>query len=505
DQNPQVVNIFFTLADNNAANAYKNAHPELTGVTVDGNKVIIPVQNVDITTPVGNTIHIDANGDFTYTTHYNSNNIGGQDDEMYYTMKDGDGDTATAELCFDIDGKVKISDLTPQSQGGDAVVNENDLLASRGPGESAGSDPVKESTTAQGDFKIAAPDGIGSLTIGGQAVITNDVFTAKTITTPLGNTLNILSYDASTGTVTYSYTLNDNEIHPSGNGTNSIFEDFNVVLTDKDGDSASDTLSVRIIDDVPSISVNAGAVSASLVVDESNLAQNATANFAGSFTSAPIYGADGPGSTSSSYALSISANGANSGLIDTATGQSVVLSMNNGVVEGRTSGTGALVFTVSVDGSGNVTLDQIRALQHPDATNPDDTVTLNSSDLIKLTRTDSITDADGDTASGSAAVNIGQSLVFHDDGPSIHVSSAGIANDQLVVDESNLAQNATANYANNFISTSSYGADGSGSTSSHYSLGISANGANSGLIDTATGQSVILSMNNGVVEGRTSG
>ncbi len=45
-------------------------------------------------------------------------------------------------------------------------------------------------------------DGIGSLTVGGEAVITNDVFTAKTITTPLGNELKITGYDAATGVVT---------------------------------------------------------------------------------------------------------------------------------------------------------------------------------------------------------------------------------------------------------------------------------------------------------------
>ncbi|MBN9286343.1 MAG: VWA domain-containing protein, partial [Gammaproteobacteria bacterium] len=416
DQNPQVVNIFFTLADNNAANAYKNAHPELTGVTVDGNKVIIPVQNVDITTPTGNTIHIDANGAFTYTAHFN-NNTTGQDDDLHYTMKDGDGDTATAELLFNIDSGVSITNLTAKAQGGDAIVNEDDLLASRGPGESAGSDPVKESTTVQGNFNISAPDGVGSLTIGGQTIISNDVFTAKTITTSLGNTLNILSYDAGTGLITYSYTLNDNQTHPLGNGTNSIFEDFNVALTDKDGDSGNNVLSIQIIDDVPNMNVSASGVGHSLVVDESNLAQNASANYANSFSSAGNYGADGAGSTASSYSLSISANGANSGLIDSATGQGVILSMNNGTVEGRTSSSNALVFTVSVDNSGNVVLDQIRALQHPNASDPNDAVSLNADNLVKLTRTDSITDADGDTATGSATINIGQSLSFKDDAP----------------------------------------------------------------------------------------
>ncbi|WP_232489869.1 hypothetical protein [Aeromonas veronii] len=51
--------------------------------------------------------------------------------------------------------------------------------------------------------------------------------------------------------MSYSYTLNDNEAHPTANGNNSLFEDFAVSLIDSDGDSATNTLSVQIVDDVP--------------------------------------------------------------------------------------------------------------------------------------------------------------------------------------------------------------------------------------------------------------
>uniref|UniRef100_UPI0035672C08 DUF5801 repeats-in-toxin domain-containing protein n=1 Tax=Pseudomonas sp. TaxID=306 RepID=UPI0035672C08 len=71
-----------------------------------------------------------------------------------------------------------------------------------------------------------------------------------------------------------------------------------------------------------------------------------------------------------------------------------------------------VAFTVSVDGSGNVTLDQLRALQHPDGSDPDDPVSVAGS-AIALTAT--ITDADGDQA--SASLSLGNFLTFHDDGP----------------------------------------------------------------------------------------
>ncbi len=85
------------------------------------------------------------------------------------------------------------------------------------------------------------------------------------------------------------------------------------------------------------------------------------------------------------------------------------------MVEGRTATTNLLVFTVSVASNGSVTLDQLRAIVHPDASNPDDSKTLTADNLVTLTATK--TDKDGDSA--QATLNIGQNLVFHDDGPTL--------------------------------------------------------------------------------------
>ena len=418
DVNPAVVNIYFFLADATAANAYIAAHPELIGASASGNQVTIPIPNAEITTPLGNLLHIKANGDFTYTTVANNDPNKNDEDTLYYTMRDGDGDRSAAEICFEIDLGVTITNLTPKAQGGDVTVDEDDLLANRGLNESVGSDTTKESTTQPGNFNISAPNGVDDVTVGGQPVITNGVFTAISFTTPLGNILNITGYNLATGVITYEYTLVDNEAHPNANGQNNLFEDFQVTLTDTDGDSASATLSARIIDDVPSITILPVGSPATLVVDETNLAINASANYGANFAvNSAVYGADGAGSQSSAYSLSLLSSGANSGLVDVATGQAVSLFMNGNVVEGRISG-GTVVFTVSVNAAGNVTLDQIRAIKHPNASNPDDAVTLSATDLIKLTRTDTIIDADGDSANSSAVINIGQALSFKDDGPS---------------------------------------------------------------------------------------
>lgn len=49
--------------------------------------------------------------------------------------------------------------------------------------------------------------------------------------------------------MSYSYTLNDNEDHPTANGANSLSEHFTVTVTDSNGTTASDTLDVNIVDD----------------------------------------------------------------------------------------------------------------------------------------------------------------------------------------------------------------------------------------------------------------
>ena len=241
-------------------------------------------------------------------------------------------------------------------------------------------------------------------------------------------------------------------------------------------------------DDGPSIT--APGTLPSLTVDETTLSTDDSHSFAGVFTA--LGGADGVASTT--YALSATAGP--SGLVDTASGHNVVLSVSGGVVQGRTDDADHfLVFQVSVDGSGVVTLDQQRAVAHPTAGSTiaatDESISLSAADLIKLTAT--VTDGDGDTA--SAVANIGQQLNFKDDGPSITGDATGLS---LTVDETALSTDATVSFAGAF--TPHGGADGLASTT--YALGATA-GA-SGLVDTATGHNVVLSVNgSGVVEGRT--
>jgi len=106
-------------------------------------------------------------------------------------------------------------------------------------------------------------------------------------------------------------------------------------------------------DDGPSITVSVTAPADALMVDETDLATNATANFADNFSNVPSYGADGAGTVNSAYALSVKTAGVDSGLVDVASNEAVLLTLNGaGVVEGRTASGNALVFTASVSAAG---------------------------------------------------------------------------------------------------------------------------------------------------------
>ncbi|WP_234917006.1 retention module-containing protein [Aeromonas caviae] len=250
--------------DSNPTTATEN------NLVLNGNVITNDVQGADGAAVTAGTLSgtygslvLNANGTYTYTLNPNDGDFkaltgGGVGSEVFtYTLTDADGDVSTATLTLTIkndDDGVTITNLTPKGEGGDAKVYEDDLLATRGANESAGSDSSKESTTVTGDFTISAPDGVKTLSVGGINIVVNGVvagFPLSGVTTPLGNTLTITGYNPATGLVSYSYTLNDNEAHPTANGNNSLFEDFAVSLVDSDGDSASNTLSVQIVDDVP--------------------------------------------------------------------------------------------------------------------------------------------------------------------------------------------------------------------------------------------------------------
>jgi hypothetical protein len=259
--------------------------------------------------------------------------------------------------------------------------------------------------------------------------------------------------------------------HPDPNNPNDVI-DFSDVL------NVSAVISkpapIGVGDDAPTI-VTSGTED-NAVVDETDLTTNGTANFSTAFT--PDFGTDGQGSGGIDYILDAVAG--NSGLVDTASGENVILSKEGDAIVGRTETGLDLVFTVSIDQDGVVTVNQDRAVVHADPETQDEFVDLQD-DLITVTAT--ITDADGD--SDDQTIGIGKNIQFYDDAPSIEVVGAPPS---VTVDESNFANNDTVSFAGLFDGAE--GNDTGGSSGIEYSLDIGAGG--SGLIDTVSGETVTL-------------
>jgi len=350
------------------------------------------------------TLTLLADGSYSYTLDTSDPDFialagGGSDTDVFpYTITDGDGDADSATLTINIlneDDGVTITDLTPSGEGGDAVVDEDDLLD--------GSDPVKESTTVTGDFSIDAPDGMSSVSIGSTLISFADLANSGSvpivIVTDLGNTLTIDGYtgDAFGGTVSYSYSLDDNETHASGNGENSLFDNLAVVVTDADGDTDSDTLSIQIVDDVPSVGTT------SFTVDEDGLpggvaggpgdVAGETIAVSGTLTGF-VPGADGAQSVSFA-----TLNGTDSG-VDSG-GENVMYAWNAGTstLEGRTAISNTLVFSLVITdvATGAYSFTLAAPLDHPIVDTEDDLV---------LSLPFTVTDGDGDTAAGSVSITI---------------------------------------------------------------------------------------------------
>lgn len=196
-------------------------------------------------------------------------------------------------------------------------------------------------------------------------------------------------------------------------------------------------------DDGPSITAT-GATLSALTDDDSTFATDASASFTGLFNT-PDAGADGPASVAYTLGVTLSGGSApNSGLVETATGDSIFLFLESGIVRGRSgdnasgAASGPIVFEISVSPSGVVTLDQKGAIFHTDNNDHDSTTSAMTANLITLTATVSDSEPDATDDSASASANIGDLFLFKDDGPALTPQAAGSANPNNLQVDNNL-------------------------------------------------------------------
>nr|WP_309402673.1 DUF5801 repeats-in-toxin domain-containing protein [Aminobacter niigataensis]WMD00576.1 DUF5801 repeats-in-toxin domain-containing protein [Aminobacter niigataensis] len=245
----------------------------------------------------------------------------------------------------------------------------------------------------------------------------------------------------------YSIVLSGPINHPIGGSEDDLTLVIPVTVSDGKGGTATANMSVTIEDDGPSVT---GTVAASSVtLDETNARQGDGSGFgapinatsAAAIISATLaFGADDAAASGATvYGIELTGGGTSAlTSLQTAIGDfpiTLVETAPNTIVGQYTDGGIQTAFTIVINADGTLTVTQNVALEHTtDGSSPadhDDALSL--SGLITATVT--ITDSDGDTASGSA--QIGGAVTFKDDGPSV---TGTVAASSVTLDETNARQ-----------------------------------------------------------------
>ncbi|UAK69538.1 DUF5801 domain-containing protein [Legionella pneumophila] len=473
---------------------------------------------------------------------------------------DGDGDTATASASLDLGGNVKFDDDGPSVTM--TVSDTNAITLNTQDADTIGAASDSDSVSFAAAFAVTpnyGADGAGTtvttyaLSVSAQGVDSgldnngNNIYlyniagsvvgstsaTQAGITT--GNTIFSLGVNSSSGVVTLTQHQEVDHGLPGASSnyaaqeailnTGLVFLNATAVTTDRDGDTATASASldlggnVKFDDDGPSVTMTVSDTNAITLntqdADTIGAASDSdSVSFAAAFAVTPNYGADGAGTTVTTYALSVSAQGVDSGLDNN--GNNIYLYNIAGSVVGSTSATqagittGNTIFSLGVNsGSGVVTLTQHQEVDHglPGASsNYAAQEAILNTGLVFLNATAVTTDGDGDTATASASLDLGGNVKFDDDGPSVTMTvsdtNAITLNTQDADTIGAASDSDSVSFAAAFAVTPNYGADGAGTTVTTYALSVSAQGVDSGLDNN--GNNIYLYNIAGSVVGSTS-
>jgi VCBS repeat-containing protein len=293
-----------------------------------------------------------------------------------YTITDADGDTGSANLVITINGVTDGAPSIVPADGngaatGQVTVNESGLT---------GIGDTTETTT--GSVTLSAADGLTDITVGGTTVTLTQLnalgSTPVVITTPKG-AITLTGYTSTSnvggvstgGTLAYSYTLSQVQTTPAATENSDVIA---LIITDAGGGTANGTLTVSIVDDVPTAHADANSVNEGTTLAATTAAGN-------------VFGATG--ATADDVADRIGAD-------NTATPVTAVSFGGNAKTVGTafTSTYGSL--TLNADGSYSYALDNANVTVNA----------LRNGQTLTETFTYTITDADGDTGSANLVITI---------------------------------------------------------------------------------------------------
>ena len=254
------------VAVDDAASITEDAAPNtvtgsvLSNDTVGTDANAAPVTAANVTLTYGSLV-LNSDGTYTYALNNSLPSVNalknGQTltDSFTYTLTDGNGDATTATLTITINGRTDgVPTIVPVDGNGaatgQATVNEVGLL-------SAGN--TSETTT--GVVTVTAPDGLASVVVGGTTVTATQL--AALGTTPVvvntgEGTLTLTGFNAGTGALSYSYTLNAAQNQP---GATQSIDAITLTVNDLGGGTSSGNLVVQIIDHTPAAVSDSAAIS----------------------------------------------------------------------------------------------------------------------------------------------------------------------------------------------------------------------------------------------------
>ncbi|UFS81470.1 DUF5801 domain-containing protein [Rhizobium sp. T136] len=361
--------------------------------------------------------------------------------KIVFTVTDGDGDTATNSLQIDIndDGpKASFSNtVTVTEAGTDAGIfaqqSVNGTLLFDGGADTAA---VTNVNYRFGSSIMEMPENqsesirFPALTSNGQPITVTTSVDGLTVTGKVGNvevfTLHVT--DAKTGA--YTFTQSGPIDHPDkgqAGADDSLRMVFDFTVTDKDGDTATNAVQLDIRDDAPTAGY-AGRVT----VQETANANGSFHEVSGTGTMSFHAGADGAKITSIAYGFGQSGSHEVISDADAPTftthalqsaGQDIRIESANGglTLLGKVGDTVIFKVEVTNPATGAYTFTQYRPIDNPDVNES------GANDGARMKIVFTVTDNDGDTATGSVQIDI------NDDKPVIaaaadfgHLSETGL-------------------------------------------------------------------------------
>ncbi|WP_407829280.1 retention module-containing protein [Shewanella algae] len=178
----------------------------------------------------------------------------GNQGDFGYVAVDRDGSELLASAGYDTSGfdqtaittqeEILLEDLPltgPTLNSGAATLSDANLPT--------GTTPSPTALTQTGNLSFSAAAGVASLTLDGVAIVSGGVFNGPvSINTEYG-VLTINAVDLINGNISYSFTLNSAVDHSS---SDDFSQAFNLILTDLEGNSVGNTLTISVLDDAPS-------------------------------------------------------------------------------------------------------------------------------------------------------------------------------------------------------------------------------------------------------------